>query len=69
MKKALVFILVISLLSFTGKKYKVELSIEEWNAIYEVVDKSTAPHTQVEAVKSILRTQLEPQLKDTTIKK
>ena len=70
MKKVIAIILIPVMFSFgEPKKFKVELTVEEWNAVYEVVDKSTAPHTQVEAVKKVIAEQINAQIKDTTIKK
>jgi hypothetical protein len=71
MKAILIALVLITLFSFKGneeKKYKVEGTLEQWNAIYQVIDLSTAPHVQVEEVKKFLATQFAAQM-DTTKKK
>ena len=45
-------------------KLKVELSVQEWEAILAVIEQSTSPHIQVKAVSSELVKQLQPQIKD-----
>ena len=46
------------------EKLKVELSVQEWEAILAVIEQSTSPHIQVKAVSAELIKQLQPQLKD-----
>ena len=45
-------------------KLKVELSVQEWEAILAVIEQSTSPHIQVKAVAAELIKQLQPQIKD-----
>ena len=45
-------------------KLKVELSVQEWEAILAVIEQSTSPHIQVKAVSAELVKQLQPQIKD-----
>ena len=45
-------------------KLKVELSVQEWEAILAVIEQSTSPHIQVKAVSAELVKQLQPQVKD-----
>ena len=45
-------------------KLKVELSVQEWEAILAVIEQSTSPHIQVKAVAAELVKQLQPQVKD-----
>lgn len=55
----------ISLAAFTGqqqKNLKVELPVESWNVVLEVIDQSNAPHQQVQAVKKALLSQLQEQV-------
>ena len=46
------------------QKLKVELSVQEWEAILAVIEQSTSPHIQVKAVAAELVKQLQPQIKD-----
>ena len=46
------------------EKLKVELSVQEWEAILAVIEQSTSPHIQVKAVSAELIKQLQPQIKD-----
>ena len=46
------------------QKLKVELSVQEWEAILAVIEQSTSPHIQVKAVAEELIKQLQPQIKD-----
>ena len=46
------------------QKLKVELSVQEWEAILAVIEQSTSPHIQVKAVATELVKQLQPQIKD-----
>ena len=51
-------------------KMRVELTLSEWNAVFEVIEESNAPHKKVVAIKEMLSKQLIPQLpKDSTSKK
>lgn len=45
-----------------GPKLKVELPVESWNVVLEVIDQSNAPHQQVQAVKKVLLSQLQEQV-------
>lgn len=67
MKKLLAVLAVILLFSFqTEKKYKVELSIEQWQQVINVIDESNASNLQVKAVKSWIIQPLQEQLKDSS---
>ena len=46
------------------QKLKVELSVQEWEAVLAVIEQSTSPHIQVKAVSAELVKQLQPQIKD-----
>jgi hypothetical protein len=46
------------------QKLKVELSVQEWEAILAVIEQSTSPHIQVKSVAAELIKQLQPQIKD-----
>lgn len=46
------------------QKLKVELSVQEWEAILAVIEQSTSPHIQVKAVSAELVKQLQPQIKN-----
>ena len=46
------------------QKLKVELTVQEWEAILAVIEQSTSPHIQVKAVAAELIKQLQPQIKD-----
>ena len=46
------------------QKLKVELAVQEWEAILAVIEQSTSPHIQVKAVSAELIKQLQPQVKD-----
>jgi len=43
---------------------KVELPMNEWLAIYSVIEKSASPYIQVNAILNELDKQLKPQVKD-----
>ena len=45
-------------------KLKVELTVQEWEAVLAVIENSTSAHIQVKAVASELVKQLEPQVKN-----
>lgn len=45
-------------------KLKVELTVQEWEAVLAVIEQSTSPHIQVKAVSAELIKQLQPQIKD-----
>lgn len=71
MKKLFIALTLLTLLSFNtneDKKLKVELTVNEWNAVLQVIDQSNAPHLNVEAVKKVLIDQLKAQM-DTTKRK
>jgi hypothetical protein len=44
------------------QKLKVELAVQEWEAVLAVIEQSTSPHIQVKAVAAELVKQLQPQL-------
>jgi len=44
------------------KKLKVELTVQEWEAVLSVVDNSTSAHIQVKSVSAELVKQLQAQL-------
>jgi hypothetical protein len=46
------------------EKLKVELTVQEWEAVLAVIEQSTSPHIQVKSVASELVKQLQPQIKD-----
>jgi hypothetical protein len=46
------------------QKLKVELTVQEWEAVLAVIEQSTSPHIQVKAVAAELVKQLKPQIKD-----
>ena len=46
------------------QKLKVELTVQEWEAILAVIEQSTSPHIQVKAVSAELIKQLQTQIKD-----
>ena len=46
------------------QKLKVELAVQEWEAVLAVIEQSTSPHIQVKAVAAELIKQLQPQIKD-----
>ena len=46
------------------QKLKVELTVQEWEAVLAVIEQSTSPHIQVKAVAAELIKQLQPQIKD-----
>ena len=46
------------------QKLKVELTIQEWEAVLAVIENSTSAHIQVKSVAAELVKQLQPQVKD-----
>lgn len=46
------------------QKLKVELLVQEWEAVLAVIEQSSAPYIQVKAVAAELVKQLKPQIKD-----
>jgi hypothetical protein len=46
------------------QKLKVELTVQEWEAVLAVIEQSTSPHIQVKSVAAELVKQLQPQIKD-----
>ena len=46
------------------QKLKVELAVQEWEAVLAVIEQSTSPHIQVKAVAAELVKQLQPQIKN-----
>jgi hypothetical protein len=45
------------------QKLKVELTVQEWEAVLAVIEQSTSPHIQVKSVAGELVKQLQPQIK------
>ena len=45
------------------EKLKVELTVQEWEAVLAVIEQSTSPHIQVKSVAEELIKQLQPQIK------
>jgi hypothetical protein len=45
------------------QKLKVELTVQEWEAVLAVIEQSTSPHIQVKSVAAELIKQLQPQIK------
>ncbi|MES2428252.1 MAG: hypothetical protein V4560_14830 [Bacteroidota bacterium] len=57
MKKAALIFFSITIFSFkigSDKTYKVELTLQEWQLILNVVDQYNAPHLQVKQVQDLL---------------
>jgi hypothetical protein len=46
------------------QKLKVELTVQEWEAVLTVIENSTSAHIQVKSVAAELVKQLQPQVKD-----
>ena len=46
------------------QKLKVELTLQEWEAVLAVIEQSTSPHIQVKSVAAELVKQLQPQVND-----
>ena len=46
------------------QKLKVQLLLQEWEAVLAVIEQSTASHIQVKSVAAELVKQLKPQIKD-----
>ena len=46
------------------QKLKVELTVQEWEAVLSVIEQSTSPHIQVKSVAAELVKQLQPQVND-----
>ena len=46
------------------QKLKVELTVQEWEAVLAVIEYSTFAHIQVKSVAAELVKQLQPQVKD-----
>ena len=44
------------------EKLKVELTVQEWEAVLAVIEQSTSPHIQVKSVAAELIKQLQPQI-------
>ena len=44
------------------QKLKVELTVQEWEAVLAVIEQSTSPHIQVKSVAAELVKQLQPQV-------
>lgn len=55
-------LIAICIAAGTKKTYRLELDEQQINQLLIVVDQSTAPHTQVKAVQSMLEQQIIPQL-------
>ena len=45
-------------------KLKVELTVQEWEAVLAVIEQSTSPYIQVKSVAAELVKQLQPQVND-----
>jgi hypothetical protein len=45
-------------------KLKVELSVQEWEAVLNVIEQSTGAYIQVKSITNELLKQLQPQIKD-----
>jgi hypothetical protein len=45
------------------EKLKVELTVQEWEAVLAVIEQSTSPHIQVKSVAAELIKQLQTQIK------
>jgi hypothetical protein len=45
------------------EKLKVELTVQEWEAVLSVIENSQSPHIQVKSVSAELVKQLQPQIK------
>ena len=46
------------------QKLKVELTVQEWEAVLAVIGQSTSPRIQVKSVAAELAKQLQPQVND-----
>ena len=46
------------------QKLKVELAVQEWEAVLAVIEQSTSPYIQVNTILNELDKQLKPQIKD-----
>lgn len=46
------------------EKLKVELSLQEWEAVLAVIENSTSAYIQVKAISTELINQLKPQIED-----
>jgi hypothetical protein len=46
------------------QKLKVELTVQEWEAVLAVIENSTSAHIQVKSVAAELVKQLQPQVKN-----
>jgi hypothetical protein len=72
MKKIMSILMVaLFLISFKGaevKTAKVEGTIQDWDAVIQVMDQSNAPHQSVEAAKNFIIIQVNAQLADSTAK-
>lgn len=76
MKKSIT-VLAIAALAFISltsqapkpKEYTVTLTLQAWEVVMDVIDKSTAPHSQVKEIQQIILPQLQKQLADTTAPK
>ncbi|CAB4172964.1 hypothetical protein UFOVP950_20 [uncultured Caudovirales phage] len=44
------------------QKLKVELTVQEWEAVLAVIEQSTSPHIQVKSISAELVKQLQPQV-------
>lgn len=72
MKKLIALLFIVSLCSFgtqQEKKLKVELSVQQWQAILNQLDESQAPHTEIKVTTGWIISQLQEQIKDSTGKK
>lgn len=70
MKKQTLFLVALVILGLSTafklneepKKLKVELTAQEWQAVLDVCEQSTAPHIQVKSVQNAIVEQLKPQI-------
>lgn len=65
MKKTALILIGILIFAFktdTEKKYKFELNEVQLNALWNCIDNSNAPHTQVKEVEALIQNQLKEQL-------
>lgn len=51
------------------KQYTVSLTLQGWEAVMDVIEKSNAGHLEVKAVQNLILPQLRKQIADTTTKK
>lgn len=72
MKKPIIFILILAAVFISAqvdKKVSVSLTVEQWQGVLNVIEQSSAPHTDVKAVQQAIIGQIQEQLKQDTVKK